>query len=64
MALVEDVAFGGLDDKDYAEGEGRSGFGWAVVLVGGGQAEGEGGDAGVGGKSVGFDDWCRGRWVG
>lgn len=64
MALVEDVAFGRLDNEDDAEGEWRRGFGRAVVLVCGGEAEGEGGGAGVGGKSVGFDDWRRGRWVG
>lgn len=35
VALVEDVAFGRLDEEENAEGEWRGGFGGAVCLVGG-----------------------------
>ena len=64
MPLIEDVAFGGLDDEEDAEGEGWGGFGGAVVFMCGSEAEGEGGDAGVWGESVGFYYGWRGRWVG
>lgn len=40
VALVEDVAFCGLDDEEDAEGEGGGGFRGAVGVVRGGEAGG------------------------
>lgn len=53
VALVEDVAFGGLDEEEDAGGVGEGGG--AVGGVGGGEAGGEGGGAGVRGEGEGWE---------